>query len=127
MILAQRHVILFKQTNYCPSKAIVIQWNKLNELRSPTRAPEMENEMSLVIPNEIIHTTRMTEAELMQEIAIMLFQKEKLTLGQASRLAQVSQLQFQFLLASRQIPIHYDVAEFEADLQTLQELGVSAS
>jgi len=83
--------------------------------------------MSLVIPNEIIHTTRMTEAELMQEIAIMLFQKEKLTLGQASRLAQVSQLQFQFLLASRQIPIHYDVAEFEADLQTLQELGVSAS
>ncbi len=79
--------------------------------------------MSLVIPNEIIHTTRMTEAELMQEIAIMLFQKEKLTLGQASRLAQVSQLQFQFLLASRQIPIHYDVAEFEADLQTLQELG----
>ena len=83
--------------------------------------------MSLVIPNEIIHTTRMTEAELMQEIAIMLFQKEKLTLGQASRLAQVSQLQFQFLLASRQIPIHYDVAEFEADLRTLQELGVSAS
>ena len=49
----------------------------------------------------------------------MLYQREKLTPGQASRLAQMSQLQFQFLLASRQIPIHYDVAEFEADLRSL--------
>jgi predicted HTH domain antitoxin len=80
-------------------------------------------EMSVVIPDEILHTTRMTADELLQEIAVLLFQKEKLTLGQASRLAQVSQLQFQFLLASRQIPIHYDVADFEAELETLQELG----
>jgi len=65
----------------------------------------------------------MTAAELMQEIAILLYQKEKLTLGQASRLAQMSQLQFQFLLASRQIPIHYDINEFDADLKTLQEMG----
>jgi predicted HTH domain antitoxin len=80
-------------------------------------------DMSLVIPDEILHTARMTAAELAQEIAILLFREEKLTLGQASRLAQMSQLQFQFLLASRQIPVHYDVAEFDADLQTLQEMG----
>ena len=43
--------------------------------------------MSLVIPEEILTTTRMSEAEMRQEIAIMLFQKEKLTLGQASRFA----------------------------------------
>lgn len=79
--------------------------------------------MSVVIPDEILHTARMTEAELMQEIAILLYQRERLTLGQASRLAGMSQLQFQFLLASRQIPIHYDVAEFEADLETLREMG----
>ena len=79
--------------------------------------------MSLVIPDQVLHAARMTPDELMQEIAILLFQREKLTLGQASRLAQMSQLQFQFLLASRQIPVHYDVADFEADLQTLQELG----
>jgi len=35
----------------------------------------------------------------------------------------MSQLQFQHLLASRQIPIHYDIAEFEADLKTLRETG----
>jgi len=78
--------------------------------------------MSLVIPDEILQTTRMTAAELRQEIAVLLFQKEKLTLGQASRLAEMSQVQFQHLLASRHISVHYDVAEFEEDLKTLQEL-----
>jgi len=84
---------------------------------------KLEALMSLVIPNEILQATGLSEAELSQEIAILLFQKEKLTLGQASsHLAQMPQLQFQHLLASRQIPLHYDVAEFEADLKTLQEL-----
>lgn len=79
--------------------------------------------MSLIIPDEILQTTGLSEIELMQELAILLFQKEKLTLGQASHLAQIPQLQFQHLLASRRIPIHYDIDEFEADLKTLQELG----
>jgi predicted HTH domain antitoxin len=78
--------------------------------------------MSLIIPDEILQTTRMSAAELSQEIAILLFQKDKLTLGQASHMAGMSQWQFQHLLASRQIPVHYDVAEFEEDLKTLQEL-----
>jgi predicted HTH domain antitoxin len=79
--------------------------------------------MSVVIPDEILHTTRMSRDELLQEIAIMLFQREKLTLGQASRMAGVTQAQFQHLLASRHIPIHYDVDDFEADLKTLREMG----
>ena len=78
--------------------------------------------MSLVIHDEIIQATRMSVSELRQEIAILLFQKEKLTLGQSNRLAGMSQLEFQHLLASRQIPVHYDVAEFEKDLKTLREL-----
>ncbi len=79
--------------------------------------------MSLVIPDEILQATHMSAEELMQEIAILLYQKEKLSIGQASRMAGMNQVQFQYLLASRQIPIHYDMAEFEADLKTLQELG----
>ena len=78
--------------------------------------------MSLVIPDEILQATRMSAAELRQEIAMLLFHKDKLTLGQASRLAGMSQWQFQHLLASRHLPAHYDVAEFEEDLKTLQEL-----
>jgi len=78
--------------------------------------------MSLVIPEEILHATHMSATELRQEIAVLLFQKEKLTLGQASRLAEMSQVQFQHLLASRHISVHYDVTEFEEDLKTLREL-----
>ena len=75
--------------------------------------------MSIVLPDEILTATRMSEAELKQEIAIALFQKEKLTLGQASKLAEMNQLLFQHLLASRQIPVHYDVEDLEADLKNL--------
>ena len=79
--------------------------------------------MSLVIPDEILQAAHISAEELKQEIAILLFQKEKLSLAQASQLAQLPQLQFQHLLASRCIPVHYDVAEFEQDLLTLQQLG----
>ncbi len=78
--------------------------------------------MSIVIADEIMQSTRLTAAELTQELALALFQREKLTLGQASRLAGMSQWQFQQLLGSRDIPIHYGVADFEADLRTLEEL-----
>ena len=79
--------------------------------------------MSLVISDDVLETARITAAELAQEISVLLYQREKLTLGQAAKLAQMSQLQFQHLLASRSIPVHYDVSEFEADLQTLREMG----
>ena len=75
--------------------------------------------MSIVISDEVLSATRLTAVELTQELAIALFQREKLTLGQASQLATMNQWQFQQLLASRQIPIHYDIDDFEADLQTL--------
>ncbi len=78
--------------------------------------------MSIVIADEIVQSTRLTAAELIQELALALFQREKLTFGQASRLAGMSQWQFQQLLGSRDIPIHYGVADFEADLLTLEEL-----
>jgi predicted HTH domain antitoxin len=79
--------------------------------------------MDIVIPDEILQATHMSVDEVKQELAVLLFQKEKLTLGQASWLAGMSQLQFQHLLASRKIPVHYDVTEFEADLRTLHEMG----
>ena len=79
--------------------------------------------MSVVIPDDVLLAGRMSENELKAEIALMLFEKEKLTLGQASRLAGLGCLEFQHLLASRNISIHYDVAEFEEDLKTLRELN----
>ena len=81
--------------------------------------------MSITIPDEILQSTRLTAAEILQELALALFQREKLTLGQASRLAGMSRWQFHQLLGSRNIPIHYGVADFEADLHTLDQLRQS--
>jgi predicted HTH domain antitoxin len=66
----------------------------------------------------------MNEVKILQELAITLFQKEKLTLGQAATLAGISQFQFQQLLGSRGITIHYDVQDYTEDLQTIQRLGL---
>jgi predicted HTH domain antitoxin len=79
--------------------------------------------MNIIIPDEVLASTRMTETEMKQEIAVMLFQKEKLTLAQASRLAGMNRIAFQHLLASRQIPVHYNVEDFEQDIKNLREMG----
>jgi len=79
--------------------------------------------MNLVISDETLQKAHISAGELQREVAILLFQQEKLTMSQASHLADMSQLQFQHLLASRGIPIHYDVEDFEADLKTLKEKG----
>lgn len=79
--------------------------------------------MSVTIPDTVLQAARMSEAEMRQEVAVLLFEKEKVTLAQSSRLAGMGQLQFQQLLASRGIPVHYDVEDFAEDLQTLQRLG----
>jgi|GEM_PF-6257646 predicted HTH domain antitoxin len=44
--------------------------------------------MAIIISDEVLQAARISEDELLQEIAILLFQKEKLTLAQASRLAK---------------------------------------
>jgi len=79
--------------------------------------------MSVIVPDEILATTGLSDSEMKQEIAIMLFAQEKLTLAQASRFAGIDRMTFQHLLASRKIPVHYDVSDFEKDLENLREMG----
>jgi predicted HTH domain antitoxin len=79
--------------------------------------------MPVTIPDEILAAAHISEPELKQELALTLFQRERLTLAQASRLADMSQLAFQRLLAERRIPLHYGVEEFDQDLRTLREMG----
>ncbi len=80
--------------------------------------------MSLTISDDLLLTMRMTEDEARQEIAVLFYQKQKLTLAQASWLAGMDRMQFQHLLASRLIPINYDVKDFEEDLKNLRKLGL---
>lgn len=79
--------------------------------------------MSLAILDDIIEASGLPEGEFLLEIVIMLFQRDKISLGKASELIGMHRMQFQKLLADRGICVHYDVAEFQEDLKTLQESG----
>jgi len=79
--------------------------------------------MPLTLPDELLQSTKLTQAELQAELAVALFQRERLTLGQAALLAGLPQLDFQRLLASRQIPLHYGVEAMEQDLKRAKRLS----
>jgi len=83
----------------------------------------MSSKIAIEIPGEVVHAARMTPEELRRELAIYLFQQGKLSFGKAREMAGVSVWTFQHLLASREIPVHYDVEEYEEDLLTLKELS----
>ncbi|MEJ2559730.1 MAG: UPF0175 family protein [Anaerolineae bacterium] len=79
--------------------------------------------MSIEIPREVLHVTRMTPEELRRELAIYLFQQGKLSFGKAKEMAGMTAWAFQQLLGSRSIPVHYEIEDYEQDLITLKELG----
>lgn len=84
---------------------------------------EMSSMISIEIPREIIHATRMTPQELKRELSVYLFQQDRLSFGKAREMAGMTVWAFQQLLGSRGIPIHYDVEDYEEDLAILGELG----
>lgn len=80
--------------------------------------------MSIYISDEIVQATQMSETELKQEIAILLFQQGKLTVGHASKLAELDKMRFQQLLNNRHIPLYvYNLEDYEQDLKNLRDLG----
>ncbi|NES18794.1 MAG: UPF0175 family protein [Symploca sp. SIO3E6] len=80
--------------------------------------------MSLLISDELVQASGLSEAELLQELVLMLFEQEKITLGSASRFLGMTQLEFQALLTENNLYIHYDVNELHEDVKNLQELGL---
>lgn len=79
--------------------------------------------MSLVISDDIVKASGLSEGELLLEVVLMLFCHDKLSLGKASELIGMHRMQFQKLLDDRGICVHYDVPEFQEDLKVLQEMG----
>ncbi|MBE9230244.1 UPF0175 family protein [Cuspidothrix issatschenkoi LEGE 03284] len=73
--------------------------------------------MSLVISEDIVQASGLSEKELVLELIIFLFQRKKISIGKASELAQMPLLQFQNELAIRNINIHYDDTDLDVDLK----------
>ncbi|MGJ3246846.1 MAG: UPF0175 family protein [Elainellaceae cyanobacterium] len=79
--------------------------------------------ITLDIPDELTQNHTFSQSDWLREIAIALFQQELVTLGTASRIAGMHQMQFQELLYDRGICVHYDIADYRADIESLRNNG----
>lgn len=73
--------------------------------------------MSLVISEDIVQDSGLSEKELVLELIILLFERKKISIVKASQLAKMPLLQFQNELALRNINIHYDETDLDVDLK----------
>ena len=80
--------------------------------------------MNLVIPDDIIRSTKMTEDELKLELAIALYKQDSISSGKVRAWTGLTVLEFQQELAKRGLCINYNVEDFQADVKTLQSLGL---
>jgi len=64
--------------------------------------------MSFNIPNSVLKKAEITGSELLIEVSVYLYDKERLSFGQAKSLAQMNQLEFQKELAKRDVYIKYN-------------------
>jgi predicted HTH domain antitoxin len=71
------------------------------------------------IPDDVVNAAQVSEAEMRLELAIALYRAQKVTLGQASKVAGVPQAAFLEELGRRKVPVNYGVDDLEADLTTL--------
>ncbi len=79
--------------------------------------------MSIVISEDIVKASGLSEQELIIELVLLLFQQEKISLGKAAELLNISQVKFQQILSEKGINIHYDVEELQEDIQHLTAKG----
>ena len=80
--------------------------------------------MGVKIPEYVLEKTNWSEEELLIEIAVHLYDIEKLTMGQSRRLAKLDQISFQKELAKRNIFIKYDIEDLKEDLNSIDELNM---
>lgn len=80
--------------------------------------------MSVVIPDDILRSTQMSEDELKLEIAIMLYKQQKISSGQARAWTGLTVIEFQHELAKRGLCLNYDIEDLHADIDTLRTLGL---
>lgn len=75
--------------------------------------------MALIISDTTLSKVRLSADELLVDLACYLYDKKRMSMGQARHLAGLDQISFQKELAQRDIYIHYTEEDLEKDLQNL--------
>ena len=86
----------------------------------------MEN-YYIEIPEDTIRALGIPKKEvnytIKKELAVYLFEKGRLSFGQARKLAGLYVWDFIELLRKREVTLHYDIVELDEDLETLEKVN----
>lgn len=81
--------------------------------------------MSLVIPDEVLATAGLSEAEARLEVACRLFDAGKLPLWDAAQWVAMSRVEFEAQLLARGIAIYRPTPEdLRSELEAMDRLGI---
>jgi predicted HTH domain antitoxin len=75
--------------------------------------------MALIITDDTLSKAQLSADELLVDLACYLYDKKRMSTGQARHLTGLDQISFQKELAKRDIYIHYKTEDLEKDLQNL--------
>jgi predicted HTH domain antitoxin len=75
--------------------------------------------MALIISDKVLEQAQISADELLVDLACYLYEKKRMSTGQARALVGMNQIEFQKELASRDIDIHYTEEDLEKDLENL--------
>lgn len=75
--------------------------------------------MIFSIPDAILSQANISAEQIQIEIAVFLYQRQMLSIGQAKKIAQLDLISFQQELAVRGVNIHFNATELDKDLKNL--------
>ena len=76
--------------------------------------------MIITIPDEALLSAKISTKELLTNLAVYLYDKERLSIGQARKLSGLDLLSFQKELAVRNVYIKYTEEDLNKDIQLLE-------
>ena len=76
----------------------------------------------LIIRGEVLERADISGEDLLLEVAVYLYEKERLSIGQAKDLVGLDLVSFQKELAKREVYLHYDVEDYREDLENLDRM-----
>lgn len=77
--------------------------------------------MNITIPDDVVKASQVSEAEMRLELAVALYQAQKVTLGQAAKVAALPQASFLQELGRRHVAVNYGVDDLAADLKGMAD------
>jgi len=78
--------------------------------------------LNIEVPEIIFKATGLSESQILHMLSLVLYDKEKLSIGYASKLANLSQAEFIELMADYGVELKYNIADLHNDIDNLKDI-----